>query len=100
MRESTHPNDERVRILIPGDDPRFDGLRQYISLVRQRGRGSRVPQILAEWALLGYQLQTGVFSVGTAGSGMTVELPEGTIDPAEALRLQTEVQQDLDDLWA
>ncbi len=49
---------------LPANDPRFDAMLAYLRGVRVTGRGSPVPRMLGEWALLGFLLQTGQIVLG------------------------------------
>lgn len=61
------PSDVRMWVAsLPAHDPRFATMLAYLRGVRVTGRGSPVPRMLGEWALLGFLLQTGQISGGTA----------------------------------
>jgi hypothetical protein len=49
----------RVKVTLPDNDPRFKELRSVIRDSQGRGRGSPAARMLAEWALLGYQMTMG-----------------------------------------
>ena len=48
-----------IRVRIPANDPRFAAMRNELRAAQSRGRGSRCPRMLAEWALIGRMLMTG-----------------------------------------
>ncbi|NNJ10604.1 hypothetical protein EKD04_009710 [Chloroflexales bacterium ZM16-3] len=50
---------------LPANDPRFEAMLTYLRGVRVTGRGSPVPRMLGEWALLGFLLQTGQMALGS-----------------------------------
>lgn len=71
------PSDVRMWVAsLPAHDPRFATMLAYLRGVRVTGRGSPVPRMLGEWALLGFLLQTGQISVG---SGETPDLRAGDL---------------------
>jgi len=64
---------ERLSASLPRDDPRFDPLLAELEEAMQRGRGSPVPRMLGEYALIGYLFMHG--KLGTV-SGEAPELEE------------------------
>lgn len=49
----------RVKVTLPDNDPRFAELRALIQSSQSRGRGSPAARMIAEWALIGYQMTMG-----------------------------------------
>jgi hypothetical protein len=78
-----------LRVNIPTDDPRFQGLLDMIDLLNKRGRGSPVGRMLAEFCLDGYRLYMGQIASGSqnqasgaSGAGGEIDLGDGrTVDP-------------------
>lgn len=66
-------------VSLPDADPRFADMLAYLRGVRVAGRGSPVPRMLGEWALLGYLLQSGTLTL-RADANLT---PTGDADLAE-----------------
>ncbi|HEX6290233.1 MAG TPA: hypothetical protein VFZ66_13655 [Herpetosiphonaceae bacterium] len=80
---------DRLYASIPEDDPRFAELRAVLATVTQRGKGSPVPRMLGEWALLGFLLTSG--KLGTGDLGPTIAMPTDLPDPQEVLAIRQQV---------
>ena len=92
MNDARSPHlPERVYASLPPHDPRFDALRAELEEAQQRGRGSPIPRMVAEYALIGY-----LYSHGQLGAapGEAPDLGElGITDRAAVEQARAEINQ-------
>ena len=81
---------DRLYASLPADDPRFTEMREVLSAVIQRGKGSPAARMLGEWALLGYLLSTG--KLGSGEWSQASLLPTTLPNPQDVLAVKQQVE--------